>query len=90
MEENDVFKLIVRYEKEGITSEKKKVVEKIKHAEKILELIAENPKVTAVEMAVELSLSERQIRVTLAQLVSEKIISRTGSRKIGEWRLSKS
>jgi len=87
MEENDVFKLIVRYEKEG---KKINVPENIKHADKILEFISENPKVTAMEIGDLLSLSERHVRRTLAQLSAEKVITRIGTRKDGEWYLSDS
>jgi len=90
MEENDVFKLTVRYERESLFSEKINVSENIKHANKILELIAENPKVTAKEIGDILLLSERQVRTIIARLASEKIISRIGSRKSGEWYLLKS
>jgi ATP-dependent DNA helicase RecG len=89
MEENDVFKLIIRYEREGMSSEKIKVAESIKHANKILELIAENPKVTAMEIGNVLSLSERQVRTILTRLVNSNIIERNGSDKSGEWHLSK-
>ena len=89
MEENDVFKLTVRYEKEGLSSEIINISSNIKHADKILELIADNPKITAKQLASELSLSEIHLRRILAQLVSEKIIIRTGSRKDGEWLIMK-
>jgi ATP-dependent DNA helicase RecG len=85
MEEDDIFKLTVRYEKEGIPFEVKNAAKGIKHAEKILELIAENPKVTAKEIGDILSVSERHAKRILIQLVDEKIISRKGSRKNGEW-----
>jgi ATP-dependent DNA helicase RecG len=89
MEENDVFKLIVRYEKESVTTEKISVTTTIKHAERILGLIAENPRITAKQLASELSLTERHLRKLLARLISEKIIMRIGSRKDGEWSFAK-
>ena len=90
MEEDDVFKLIIRYESEDKLAEKINVpAGNIKHADKILEMIGENPKVTARMLASELSLSERQIKRLLIQLVSEKVISRIGSRNKGEWYLLK-
>jgi ATP-dependent DNA helicase RecG len=58
---------------------------KIKHKSKILELIHENPKVTAQAMATELTLSERYVRKIMAQLVENKIVERKGSDKDGEW-----
>ena len=89
MEENDVFKLTVRYEREGLTSGIINASGNIRHADKILSLITENQKITAIEIAKALSLSERHVRKILAQLISDKIITRTGSRKDGEWHLSK-
>ena len=89
MEEDDVFKLTVIYEKEGMIAEQIEYPEKIKHADKILELIFENPKVTAMEIGSKISLSESHVRAILAQLVSEKVIIRTGSRKNGELSLLK-
>ena len=81
MDEGDVFRLTIRYENDGANRQEKS----IKHADKILGLIRKNPKVTAQTIAAELSLSERQIRNILSELVSEQIITRTGSRKEGEW-----
>ncbi|GHT10051.1 ATP-dependent DNA helicase RecG [Bacteroidia bacterium] len=86
MEEGDVFKLTVRYGNEDaddtIVSEK---ISQIKHADEILALIQETPKITAIDMATNLSLSERHLRKILARLVELKIIERKGSDKDGEW-----
>ena len=87
MEDNDVFKLTVRYEREGLSSDVINISENIRHADKILALIAGNPHVTAKEIGNLLSLSENHVRKILAHLVLEKILSRTGSRKNGEWHL---
>jgi hypothetical protein len=53
MEEGDVFKLTVRYEKEEVrrNTEKINIAFDIKHADKILELIQETPKIIIPEMA---------------------------------------
>jgi ATP-dependent DNA helicase RecG len=89
MEKGDIFKLTVRYEKEeNFGAEnfvKVGVTTSIKHADKILELIRENPKITAYQLVAELSLSERGVRKILAQLVNLKFIERKGSKKNGEW-----
>ena len=89
MDENDVFKLTVSYEKESVTPEKINVSNNIKHADKILELITENPKVTAMEIGDVLSLSERQVRTILSRLVSANVIERKGTDKDGEWYIIK-
>ena len=88
MEEGDLFKLTIRYEKEDASS---KTIKKgdsslqIKHADKILALIKENPKITAKELMVELSLSESTVRRILARLVKLRTIERVGTRIAGEW-----
>jgi len=84
MEEDDVFKLTIRYQSEIFTSEKKS-----RQTDIILELITKNPKITAKEIGNTLSLSESHVRRILARLISEKIIIRTGSRKSGAWYFSK-
>jgi ATP-dependent DNA helicase RecG len=84
MEEKE---LTVRNEKTGMTSEKMSAVGNIKHADKILELIDVNPKITAIEMAKEMELTERQLRRILTQLVNINIIERSGSDKVGEWHI---
>jgi len=85
MEEGDVFRLTIKYERDGVDRQEKSV----KHIDKILVLIQENPKVTAQIMATELSLSENHVRKILIHLISENVIMRTGSRKYGEWYLVK-
>jgi ATP-dependent DNA helicase RecG len=86
MDEDDVFKLTVRYEKEGTyRSEEIGASINIKHADRILELIQVNPKITVNELMTELSLSESSIRKIFARLVESKIVEREGSRKAGRW-----
>jgi ATP-dependent DNA helicase RecG len=57
----------------------------IKHADKILKLIGENPKITVRKMAKELSMSDRNMKRILIELVNAKIIDRNGSNKTGNW-----
>jgi ATP-dependent DNA helicase RecG len=57
----------------------------IKHAEKILALIMENPKVTVMEMATYLKVPKRTVERTISKLVEIKIIERKGSKKLREW-----
>ncbi|KAA6331102.1 hypothetical protein EZS27_020255 [termite gut metagenome] len=89
LEEGDIFKLTIRYEKEGAYTthdrEKISISTHIRHADKILELIQENPKITAQGLMAELSLSESSIRKIMARLVKSNIIERKGSDKDGEW-----
>ncbi|KAA6341824.1 hypothetical protein EZS27_010397 [termite gut metagenome] len=89
MEEGDIFKLTIRYEKEGAHTThdtgKISISTHIRHADKILKLIQENPKITAQGLMAELSLSESSIRKIMARLVKSNIIERKGSDKDGEW-----
>jgi ATP-dependent DNA helicase RecG len=83
MEENDVFKLTVRYEKESkveVSGEPS-----LSKTEKILLLIRENPKITAAEIAATTGISLRTVRRITIDLVNNGIISRKGSKKDGEW-----
>jgi ATP-dependent DNA helicase RecG len=89
MEENDVFKLIIRYEKENLSKIITKGGSNIKHADKILEIIAENPKITAIEIGKMLILSENHVRKIMAHLVNSNMIERKGSDKSGKWILLK-
>jgi ATP-dependent DNA helicase RecG len=54
----------------------------IKHGDKILELIKENPKITTYEIAQSLDISPRTIRRIISQLLTNEIIERNGSIKI--------
>jgi ATP-dependent DNA helicase RecG len=83
MEENDVFKLTVRYEKESkaeISGEPS-----LSKTEKILLLIRENPKITAAEIVATTGISLRTVRRIMTDLASNGTISRKGSDKDGEW-----
>ncbi|MDR3185102.1 MAG: putative DNA binding domain-containing protein [Prevotellaceae bacterium] len=80
MEENDIFKQIVLYEKE-----KPSVKQGSTNTEKVLALLLENPKITAKEMVETTKISLRTIRRILDNLVNQDIIERQGSRKDGIW-----
>lgn len=84
IEEGDVFKLIIPYEKES-GSENVNATTTTKHADKILELIKENPQITVAEMAQKLSISKSTVERNLAKLSENGIIEREGSDKTGQW-----
>ncbi|KAA6340643.1 hypothetical protein EZS27_011499 [termite gut metagenome] len=84
MEESDVFKLTIRYEKKGMDKQQPENLN-VKHAGRILELIGENPKITIQEMAQNLSVAPRTIDRIISKLVEEKLIEREGSKKDGKW-----
>ncbi len=56
-------------------------------SEKILELILENGKITAMEMAEKINISSRMVEKQLAKLKNIGILERVGSRKAGNWRV---
>ncbi|GHT19935.1 ATP-dependent DNA helicase RecG [Bacteroidia bacterium] len=83
MEEDDVFKLTIPYEKKGSYNTDLERVSS--NADKVLELIRVNSSITATEISQILTISPRTAKRVLSHLVSEKIIERKGSRKTGEW-----
>jgi ATP-dependent DNA helicase RecG len=89
MEEGDIFKLTVRYEKEkeSVSEDfvKVGVTTSIKHADKILELMRENPKITIPELSQNLSIPLRTMARIISKLIDVKLIERGGSRKDGKW-----
>ncbi|MDR2448646.1 MAG: putative DNA binding domain-containing protein [Prevotellaceae bacterium] len=86
MEEGDVFRLTVRYEKESVPpTEKLNTAISIKHAAGVLALIRKNPKITAHEIAQNLAVTKRTVERVISNLVAEKLIERQGSKKVGEW-----
>jgi ATP-dependent DNA helicase RecG len=86
MEEGDVFRLTIRYEKEHTYHvEKINTTLSIKHASEILALIRKNPKITAHEIAQALAVTKRTVERIMSNLVNKKIIERKGHKKGGEW-----
>lgn len=85
MDEGDVFKLTIWYDKEQTTSTNIKNIKLTNHVDGVLKLIKENPKITIPEMAKALSVSESTIQRTLTSLTKNSRIARKGSRKEGEW-----
>jgi ATP-dependent DNA helicase RecG len=84
MEENDVFKLTVRYEKENANARR---IEKtdVNHEDEILIQIQINPKITVSEISENTSISKRTVERIISKLVKEKRIEREGSKKNGKW-----
>jgi ATP-dependent DNA helicase RecG len=81
MEEDDVFKLTVRYEKENINTRRVDV----KYEDEILILIQENPKIIMREISEKLSINKRTVERIMSKLVNEKRIKREGAKKNGKW-----
>jgi ATP-dependent DNA helicase RecG len=85
IEEGDVFKLTVPYEKKSIDTFDFDRVSNIKNADKVLELIQANPKITMPEMAENLSVTVRTVERIMSKLVEENIVRRDGAKKDGIW-----
>jgi ATP-dependent DNA helicase RecG len=86
MDEEDIFKLTIRYEKaRRIKINDSEQLKQMSNAEMVLTFIRENNKITAYELMSLLSLSERGIRKILATLQNEGKLQRIGSRKEGFW-----
>jgi len=80
IEEDDIFKITIRYDEE-----KPDVMQDVPTYEKVLALLRENPKITAYDLMAELKMSERGVRKILTKLVESNTIERQGSRKDGIW-----
>ena len=52
---------------------------------KILSMIAENPRITIMEMVERIGMSKNGIIYSMDKLRKEKIISREGAQKNGQW-----
>jgi ATP-dependent DNA helicase RecG len=86
MDEEDIFKLTIRYEKTGqIKTNDSEQLKQVSNTEMVLTFIRENNKITAYELMSLLSLSERGVRKILASLQDEGKLQRKGSRKEGFW-----
>ena len=57
----------------------------VKERADILSILAENPTVTAAELASMLGLTSRHIQRLIKDLVEKEIIRREGGRKLGKW-----
>ena len=57
--------------------------------QKVIELIVENPHISAVEVSEKLSVSLRQAERIFAHLKEKKLIERVGARKNGYWKVNR-
>jgi ATP-dependent DNA helicase RecG len=88
--EGHFFKVIFKrdllyHDKSDIANVVKDVVKE--NQTKILELISKDSKVTTIQMARELNISDRQAQRILKQLTDNGTISRIGGRKNGYWNI---
>jgi predicted HTH transcriptional regulator len=60
-----------------------------KTAGAILELMTENPEITAGQIGRKLGIGDRAVRKQIAKLRDAKLLLRTGGRKLGRWEVLK-
>jgi ATP-dependent DNA helicase RecG len=78
--------MLVKFDKKIFNKEQQiSDISEIKYADEVLKLIRENLQITNKEMATRLSMSDRNIRRILTELVDAKIIDRIGSKRSGIW-----
>jgi ATP-dependent DNA helicase RecG len=79
--------ILVKFDKKvfEIEQQHNKSIAEIKYADKILNLIRENPSITNRKMAQALSMSDRNTRRVLTELINSKIIDRIGVKKTAVW-----
>jgi ATP-dependent DNA helicase RecG len=78
--------MLVKFDKKIFNKEQQiPDISEIKYADKVLKLIRENPIITIKKMAQELSMSDRNMKRILIELVDAKIIDRIGSKRSGIW-----
>lgn len=58
-----------------------------KNAKKLMELISENPNISAVSASEKLNISKRQTERLFAQLKENNLIKRVGTDKTGYWEI---
>jgi ATP-dependent DNA helicase RecG len=84
MEENDIFKLTIQYEKESNHARRIEIIN-VKYEDEILRLIQENPEITMHKISENFSITKRTVERIMSKLVNEKRIKREGSKKNGKW-----
>jgi ATP-dependent DNA helicase RecG len=89
MEEDDVFKLIVKYGRENSVSVLDNFSMLVSGEDKILALILENPKITAKEMREMAEIPLRTVERILAELTDNNVIERAGGKRFGTWIVKK-
>ncbi|MDR0540796.1 MAG: hypothetical protein LBH19_01135 [Dysgonamonadaceae bacterium] len=81
MEEEDVFKLTVKYGRGNGVSVPDNFGMLVSGEDKVLALIQENPKITAKEMVEMAEIPSRTIERILAEMTNNKVIERAGRKR---------
>ena len=84
----------LNYGNDGVMSEKEFLKEVsgtekefLKAQRMIYKMISSNPGITIAEMAVNIGVSDRQVRKYLKRITDMKFIVREGGRKNGKWKI---
>lgn len=64
-------------------------IKKNSQEEKLLKILENNPYITAKELALELSISQRQVERIILRMKQNNIIERVGARRNGYWKINK-
>lgn len=75
--------------KEAINVGIKVGIKKNSQEEKSLKILENNPYITAKELALELSISQRQVERIILRMKQNNIIERVGARRNGYWKINK-
>lgn len=87
MDEKEFLKADKGTEKEFLKEDNKFRKEFLKAQRMIYKMISSNPRITIAEMAVNIGVSDRQVRKYLKRMTDMKFIVREGGRKNGTWRI---
>ena len=87
MNEKEFLKEVSGTEKEFLKEDNKFRKEFLKAQRMIYKMISSNPGITIAEMAVNIGVSDRQVRKYLKRMTDMKFIVREGGRKNGTWRI---
>ena len=87
MNEKEFLKEVGGTEKEFLKEDNKFRKEFLKAQRMIYKMISSNPGITIAEMAVNIGVSDRQVRKYLKRMTDMKFIVREGGRKNGTWRI---
>lgn len=81
------LKVVIGTEKEFLKEDNKFRKEFLKAQRMIYKMISSNPKITIAEMAVNIGVSDRQVRKYIKRMTDMRFIVREGGRKNGTWEI---
>lgn len=87
IDEKEFLKEVIGTEKEFLKEDNKFRKEFLKAQRMIYKMISVNPEITIAEMAVNIGLSDRQVRKYIKRMTDMRFIVREGGRKNGIWKI---